>query len=158
LLILGDEMFIKVRRDTLIILLLAFILIASGRVMTYMSFAASSDVAQGVAISGVMIKGNDVVPTDSIRSNVYQSGLRPGSYIKGDTLVTDKRELPLNEAINNAKTFATMTTIPGTRLTPIVAADVKVDSTTGIVTVNVIEDWSNVQVNTTLTGSSKEVG
>jgi hypothetical protein len=24
--------------------------------------------------------------------------------------------------------------------------------------VNVIEDWSNVQVNTTLTGSSKEVG
>lgn len=150
-------MFIKVRRDTLIILLLAFMLIMSGRVMSYMSFAASSDVTQGVAVSGVMIKGNDVVPTDSIRSNIYQSGLRPGSYIKGDTLVTDKRELPLNEAINNAKNFAMLTTIPGTRLTPIVAADVKVDTTTGVVTVNVIEDWSNVQANSTpLVSSSSE--
>ncbi len=151
-------MFIKVRRDTLIILLLAFMLILSGRVMSYMSFAASPDVAQGVVITGIMIKGNDVVPTDSIRSNIYQSGLRPGSYIKGDTLVTDKRELPLNQAISNAQQFATMTTIPGTRLTPISAAYVKVDKATGSVTVNVIEDWSNVQVNSTVAGTSYATG
>lgn len=151
-------MFIKIRRDTLIILLLAFMLIVSGRVMSYMSFAASPASDQGIPISGVMIKGNNIVPTDSIRANIYQSGLRPGSYIKGDTLITDKRELPLNEAINNAKQFATLTTIPGTRLTPIIAADVKVDKTTGSVTVNVIEDWSNVQVNTTIASTSYGTG
>jgi hypothetical protein len=45
-------MFIKIRRDTLIILLLAFMLIFSGRVMTYMSYASSTDVGtQGVEIS-----------------------------------------------------------------------------------------------------------
>lgn len=150
-------MFIKIRRDTVIILLLAFMLIVSGRVMSYMSFAASTDVDQGVAISGVIIKGNDIVPTDSIRGNIYQSGFRPGSYIKGDTLVTTKRELPLSEAIANAKSFATLTTIPGTRLTPIVAADVKVDKEQGIVTVTVIEDFTNIQVNTTALSTSTEV-
>lgn len=145
----GDEMFIKIRRDTLIILLLAFMLIVSGRLMTYMSFASSTEVDQGIPVAGVIIKGNDIVPTDSIRSNVAAAGFIQGSYIKGDTLITNKREVPLNEAIENAKKFATLTTIPGTRLTPIVAADVKVDRQQGIITVNVIEDWSNVQVNTT---------
>ncbi len=149
-------MFIKIRRDTLIILFLAFLLIVSGRAMTYMSFAASSNTDQGIPISGVIIKGNDVVPTDSIRSNVAQAGFRSGSYIKGDTLVTGKRELPLNEAINNAKKFATMTTIPGTRLTPIVAADVQVDKEQGIVTVNVIEDFSNIQVTNPGTSTATE--
>lgn len=142
-------MFIKIRRDTLIILMLAFILIVSGRAMTYMSYATSTNVDQGIPIAGVIITGNDIVPTDSIRSNIAEAGFRTGSYIKGDTLVTDKRELPLSEAITNAQKFATLTTIPGTRLTPIVAAYVKVDKEQGIVTVNVIEDWSNVQVNTT---------
>ena len=88
-------MFIKIRRDTLIILMLAFLLIVSGRAMSYMSYATSTGSDQGVPISGVIIKGNDVVPTDSIRANIVQSGLRPGSYIKGETLVTGKRELPL---------------------------------------------------------------
>ena len=151
-------MFIKIRRDTLIILMLAFLLILSGRVMGYMAYAASTDTDQGIPITGVIIKGNDVVPTDSIRANIYQSGLRPGSYIKGDTLVTGKRELPLSEAITNAEKFATLTTIPGTRLTPIAAADVKVDTQSGSVTVNVIEDWSNVVVNTTATGTSYTSG
>ena len=151
------NMFIKIRRDTLIILMLAFLLILSGRVMSYMSYATSTDVDQGVPISGVIIKGNDVVPTDSIRSNIAQSGFRSGSYIKGDTLVTGKRELPLSEAIDNAKKFATLTTIPGTKLTPIVVADVKVDKEQGIVTVNVIEDFSNLQINATGGSSSNEV-
>jgi len=151
-------MFIKVRRDTLIILTLAFLLILSGRAMSYVSFAASPATDQGVPITGVMIKGNDIVPTDSIRANIYSSGLRPGSYINGDTLITDKRELPLSQAISNAQQFATLTTIPGTRLTPIVAADVKVDNTTGTVTVNVIEDWSSVVVNTTVAGTSYGTG
>jgi len=151
-------MFIKVRRDTLIILTLAFLLILSGRVMSYMSFAASPATDQGIPITGVMIKGNDIVPTDSIRANIYSSGLRPGSYINGDTIITDKRELPLNQAISNAEQFATLTTIPGTRLTPIVAANVKVDNTTGTVTVNVIEDWSSVVVNTSVAGASYGTG
>ncbi len=142
-------MFIKIRRDTLIILILAFMLIVSGRLMTYMSFASSTEVDQGIPISGVIIKGNDIVPTDSIRTNIAAAGFRQGSYIKGDTLVTNKRELPLNEAIESAKKFATLTTIPGTRLTPIVAADVKVDKEQGIVTVNVIEDFSNLKINNT---------
>ncbi|MEN4006046.1 MAG: hypothetical protein PQ964_01580 [Methanobacteriaceae archaeon] len=139
-------MFLKIRRDTLIILMLAYILIVSGRAMTYMSFATYTGSDQGIPISGVIIIGNDIVPTDSIRSNIAQAGFRSGSHIKGDTLVTGKRELPLNEAIENAKEFATFTTIPGTRLTPIVAADVKVDKEQGIVTVNVIESFSNLEI------------
>jgi len=137
-------MFLKIRRDTLIILLLAFALIFAGRLITYVAFASSSEVEQGVPIAGVIIKGNDIVPIESIRVNVANAGFRSGSYIKGDTLVTSKRTVPLNEAINNAKTFATMSTIPGTILEPIVAADVKVDKSTGIVTVNVIEDFSAI--------------
>ena len=48
-------MFIKIRRDTLIILLLAFILILCGRLITYVAFASSDDVMDGVPISGVII-------------------------------------------------------------------------------------------------------
>ncbi|KZX16242.1 hypothetical protein MBCUT_09780 [Methanobrevibacter cuticularis] len=137
---------IKIRRDTLIILLLAFILILSGRLITYIAFASSSELDQGVPISGIIIKGNDVVPIDSIRANVANSGLRSGSYIEGDILKTSKRELPLSEAIANAQEFATLTTIPGTKLQPIAAADVKVDKKTGIVTITVIEDFSTIDM------------
>lgn len=139
-------MFIKIRRDTLIILLLAFILILSGRLITYIAFASSTEVEDGVPISGIIIKGNDIVPIDSIRTNVANSGLRAGSYIKGDMLITSKRELSLNEAIKNAQEFATYTTIPGTKVQPIAAADVKVDKSTGIVTITVIEDFSTVDL------------
>ncbi|GAB6054819.1 hypothetical protein JCM15415_01350 [Methanobacterium movens] len=139
-------MFLKIRRDTLIILLLAFMLIVSGRLMTYMAFASSTEEADGVPISGIIIKGNDIVPLETIRSNMAGAGFRTGSYIKGDVLVTSRRELPLNEAISMAEEFVTLSTIPGTRVTPIVAADVKVDVKTGIVTVNVIEDFSTVDV------------
>ena len=139
-------MFLKVRRDTLIILLLAFMLIISGRLMTYMSYASSTGSDHGVAISGVIIKGNDIVPTEIIKANLANEGFRTGSYIQGDTLVTSKRKIPLSEAIENAKRAATYSPIPGTQVYPIVAADVKVDRQTGIVTVNVIEDFSNVVV------------
>ena len=140
-------MYIKIRRDTLIILLLAFMLIVSGRVMTYMSYASSTDVGdQGVQISGVMVKGNDIVPTDSIKSSLADVGFRSGSYIQGNTLVTSKRKVPLNEAIDNAKQAVMLTTIPGTQITPIVAADVEVNKDTGAVTVNVIEDFSNIHI------------
>ena len=140
-------MFIKIRRDTLIILLLAFMLILSGRVMTYMSYASSTDVGdQGVQISGIIVKGNDIVPLASIKSSLANVGFRSGSYIQGDTLVTSKRKVPLNEAIDNAKQAVMLTTIPGTQVTPIAAADVQVDNQTGIVTVNVIEDFSNIQI------------
>ena len=61
-------------------------------------------------------------------------------------MVTSKRKVPLNEAIENAREAAMLTTIPGTQITPIVAADVQVDKTTGIVTVNVIEDFSNIKI------------
>jgi len=139
-------MIIKIRRDTLIILLLAFMLILSGRVITYVSFASSIEVGDGVPISGIIIKGNDIVPIESIRANVANSGLRAGSYIQGDMLITTKRELSLDEAIKNAQEFATYTTIPGTKLQPIAAADVKVDKKTGIVTITVIEDFSTIDL------------
>jgi hypothetical protein len=142
-------MFIKVRRDTLIILMLAFILITSGRLMTYMSYASSTDTGNGVPIAGVIVQGNDIVPTDYIRANVAAVGFRTGSYIQGDTLITTKRQVPLDEALANARTAAMLSTIPGTKITPIKAADVKIDTTTGIVTINVIEDFNTVLVNQT---------
>nr|WP_319373109.1 hypothetical protein [uncultured Methanobacterium sp.] len=142
-------MFIKVRRDTLIILMLAFILITSGRLMSYMSYASSNGTDQGVEISGVIVKGNDIVPTESIRTNIANVGFRTGSYIQGDTLITSKRKVPLNEALENARQAAMLSTIPGTTLAPIKAADVQLDKSTGILTVNVIEDFSTVQVNST---------
>lgn len=142
-------MFIKVRRDTLIILMLAFILITSGRLMSYMSYASSNGTEDGVAISGVIVKGNDIVPSDSIKTNIANVGFRSGSYIQGDTLITSKRKVPLNEALENARQAAMLSTIPGTKVTPIKAIDVKLDKATGILTVNVIEDFSTVQINET---------
>ena len=139
-------MFIKIRRDTLIILLLAFMLILSGRLITYIAFASSPEVEEGIPIAGLIIKGNDIIPIDSIRTNVANSGLRSGSYINGDMLKTSKRELTLDEAIKNAQEFAMLSTIPGTKAQPIVAADVKVDRETGIVTVTVIEDFSTIDL------------
>lgn len=142
-------MFIKVRRDTLIILMLAFILITSGRLMSYMSYASTTETEQGIPIAGVIVKGNDIVPTDSIKTNVANVGFRSGSYIQGDTLITNKRKVPLNEALENARQAVMLSTIPGTKVTPIKAADVQVDKQTGIVTINVIEDFSTVQINET---------
>jgi hypothetical protein len=142
-------MFIKVRRDTLIILFLAFLLILSGRLMTYMAYASSTEADQGIPISGVIIKGNDIVPTDSIRANMAGVGFRTGSYIQGDTLITSKRKVPISEALENARQAALLSTIPGTSVTPIKAADVKLDNQTGILTVTVIEDFSIVEVKKT---------
>ena len=53
-------MFIKIRRDTLIILLLAFVLILCGRLITYVAFASSDDIGDGVPISGIIVKGNHI--------------------------------------------------------------------------------------------------
>ncbi|MDR3223220.1 MAG: hypothetical protein LBT66_05770 [Methanobrevibacter sp.] len=135
-------MFLKVRRDTLIILLLAFMLIFSGRLINYVSFASSYQDTDGIPITGIMIKGNDIVSIDVIKQNVANAGFRVGSYIKGNILITSKRSLPLDDAIRNAELYATMSTIQGTKLQPIVAADVKVDNQTGIVVVNVVEDFA----------------
>lgn len=142
-------MFIKVRRDTLIILMLAFILITSGRLMSYMSYASSTETEHGIPIAGVIVKGNDIVPTDSIKTNIANVGFRSGSYIQGDTLITSKRKVPLNEALENARQATMLSTLPGTTITPIKAVSVKLDKKTGILTVNVIEDFSTVQVNQT---------
>ena len=150
-------MFIKIRRDTLIILLLAFILIFCGRLITYVAFASSDEVNDGIAISGVIIKGNDIVPVDTIRSNVMQSGLRDGSVIYGDVLKTSVREVSLQDAIQTAQEFATRSTVPGTYVEPITAADVQVDKNTGVVTVTVIEDFSSVDMGNK-TSSNSSVG
>ena len=140
-------MFIKIRRDTLIILLLAFILILCGRLITYVAFASSVDVVNdGVPISGVIIKGNDIVPVDTIRYNIMQAGFRDGSTIYGDVLKTSKREVSLQDAIQTAQEFATRSTVPGTSVEPITAADVQVDKNTGVVTVTVIEDFSSIKL------------
>ena len=139
-------MFIKIRRDTLIILLLAFILIFCGRLITYVAYASSDEVNEGIPISGVIIKGNDIVPVDTIRANVMQAGFRDGSVIYGDVLKTSIREVSLQDAIQTAQEFATESTVPGTSVTPITAADVQVDKNTGVVTVTVIEDFSSVEI------------
>lgn len=139
-------MFIKIRKDTLIILLLAFILILCGRLITYAAYASSAEVEEGVPISGVIIKGNDIVPTDTIRANIESSGLRAGSYIDGDILRTSKRELPISEAIANAKSFVKLSTLPGTTIAPIAGVDIQVDKKSGLVTVTVIEDFSTIDI------------
>lgn len=139
-------MFIKIRRDTLIILLLAFMLILCGRLITYVAFASSDEIHDGIAISGVIIKGNYVVPVDTIRSNVMQAGFRDGSVIYGDVLKTSKREVSLQDALQTAQEFAKQSTVPGTSVQPITAADVQVDKNTGVVTVTVIEDFSSVDL------------
>ena len=139
-------MFIKIRRDTMIILLLAFILIVCGRLITYVAFSASDEVNEGVPIAGVIVKGNDIVPVETIRSNVMQAGFRDGSVIYGDILKTSKREVSLQDAIQSAQEFARDSTVPGTSVEPITAADVQVDKNTGIVTVTVIEDFSSVEL------------
>lgn len=127
--------------------MLAFILITSGRLMSYMSYASSTESEQGIPIAGVIVKGNDIVPTDSIRTNIANVGFRTGSYIQGNTLITSKRKVPLNEALENARQAAMLSTVPGTKATPIKAVDVKLDKQTGILTVNVIEDFSTVEIN-----------
>ena len=136
-------MFIKIRRDTLIILLLAFILILCGRLIN-----------DGIPISGVIIKGNDIVPVDTIRYNVMQAGFRDGSVIYDDILKTSKREVSLQDAIQTAQEFATRSTVPGTSVQPITAADVQVDKNTGVVTVTVIEDFSSVELENKTKGVS----
>ncbi|MBQ6511458.1 hypothetical protein [Methanobrevibacter sp.] len=146
-------MFIKIRRDTLIILLLAFILIVCGRLVTYVAFASSDEMDNGIPISGIIIKGNDIVPIDTIRANVMQAGFRDGSVIYGDILKTSIREVSLQDAIQTAQEFAKESTVPGTSITPITAADVQVDKNTGVVTVTVIEDFSSVELeNKSVTG------
>lgn len=147
-------MFIRVRRDTLIILILAFILILSGRAMSYVAFASSNSTDDGVPISGVMIKGNDIIPTSTIKSNVEAAGFRDGSYISGNTLVTSQRQLLLDDAKANAEQLVKKSTIPGTSIAPINAVSVQVDTTTGNVVVTVIEDFSLLQVNVTNNTSS----
>lgn len=147
-------MFIKVRRDTLMILLLAFLLILCGRIITYVAYASSPEVDQGVPIAGIIVKGNDIIPIDTIRENVQAAGFRDTSYIKGDMLVTSKRTLPLSEAISNAQKFACKSTVPGTTLQPIAAADVSVDRNTGIVTVTVIEDFSTIPISNTTSANN----
>ena len=55
----------------------------------------------------------------------------------------------MNEALENARQAAMLSTLPGTTVAPIKAVDVKLDKNTGILTVNVVEDFSTVQVNQT---------
>ena len=148
-------MFIKIRRDTLIILLLAFLLILCGRLITYVAFASSEDITDGVPISGIIIKGNDIVPVDTIRYNVMQVGFRDGSIIYDDILKTSKREVSLQDAIQTAQDFATRSTVPGTSVEPITAADVQVDKNTGVVTVTVIEDFSSVEFDEKTSGENQ---
>ena len=57
-----------------------------------------------------------------------------------------QRNVPMNEALNNAREAAKLSTIPGTSVMPIKAVDVKLNKETGILTVNVIEDFSTVEV------------
>ena len=120
-------------------------MILCGRLITYVAFASSDEIGDGVPISGIIVKGNDIVPVDTIRLNVMQAGFRDGSIIYGDILKTSKREVSLKDAIQTAQEFVKESTVPGTAVTPITSADVQVDKNTGIVTVTVIEDFKSVK-------------
>ena len=132
-------MYIKVRRDTLVILILAFILILSGRLMTYVAFASSESTGDDVPIAGIMVKGNDIIPTSTIKANVEAAGFRSNSTINGNTLITSQRQLLLSDAQQNAAEMVKKSTIPGTSIAPINAVDVQVDTKTGNVVVTVVE-------------------
>ncbi len=147
-------LFIKVRRDTLIILILAFILIISGRAMSYVAFATSDSADNDVPIAGIMVKGNDIIPTSTIKANVESAGFRSGSYIDGNTLVTSQRQLLLSDAKANAAEMVKKSTILGTSIAPINAVDVQVDTKTGNVVVTVVEDFSILQKNITNSSNS----
>lgn len=147
-------MFLKVRKDTIIILILAFILILSGRAMSYVAFASSDNSGDDVPIAGIMVKGNDIIPTSTIKANVEAAGFRSTSYIDGNTLVTTQRQLLLSDAKQNAAQMVKKSTIPGTSIAPINAVDVQVDTKTGNVVVTVVEDFSILQKNATNTSSS----
>lgn len=140
-------MYIKVRRDTLVILILAFILILSGRLMTYVAFASSENTGDEVPIAGIMVKGNDIIPTSTIKANVEAAGFRSNSTINGNTLITSQRQLLLSDAQQNAAEMVKKSTIPGTSIAPINAVDVQVDTKTGNVVVTVVEDFSVLQKN-----------
>ena len=140
-------MYIKVRRDTLVILILAFILILSGRLMTYVAFASSESTGDDVPIAGIMVKGNDIIPTSTITANVEAAGFRSNSTINGNTLITSQRQLLLSDAQQNAAEMVKKSTIPGTSIAPINAVDVQVDTKTGNVVVTVVEDFSVLQKN-----------
>ncbi|MCI5867322.1 MAG: hypothetical protein SOZ23_02875 [Methanosphaera sp.] len=140
-------MYIKVRRDTLVILILAFILILSGRLMTYVAFASSESTGDDVPIAGIMVKGNDIIPTSTIKANVEAAGFRSNSTINGNTLITSQRQLLLSDAQQNAAEMVKKSTIPGTSIAPINAVDVQVDTKTGNVVVTVVEDFSVLQKN-----------
>ena len=71
-----------------------------------------------------------------------QAGFRDGSVIYGDVLKTSKREVSLQDAIQTAQEFATRSTVPGTSVQPITAADVQVDKNTGVV-----EGWTTSAMN-----------
>ena len=140
-------MYIKVSRDTLVILILAFILILSGRLMTYVAFASSESPGDDVPIAGIMVKGNDIIPTSTIKANVEAAGFRSNSTINGNTLITSHRQLLLSDAQQNAAEMVKKSTIPGTSIAPINAVDVQVDTKTGNVVVTVVEDFSVLQKN-----------
>ena len=95
------------------------------------------DVAAGRELADLVIKNCKVV-------DVYNSEI-----IHGDILKTSKKEVSLQDAIQTAQEFAKRSTVPGTSVAPISAADVQVDKNTGIVTVTVIEDFSSVELKNT---------
>ena len=115
--------------------------------MTYVAFASSESTGDDVPIAGIMVKGNDIIPTSTIKANVEAAGFRSNSTINGNTLITSQRQLLLSDAQQNAAEMVKKSTIPGTSIAPINAVDVQVDTKTGNVVVTVVEDFSVLQKN-----------
>lgn len=124
--------------------------------MTYTAFATTNTTDEGVPVGGIMVKGNDIISTSTIKANVEAAGFRDGSYINGTTLTTSQRQLLLSDAITNAEEQVKKSTIPGTSIAPISTVDIQVDTNTGNVVVTVVEDFSLLQTNNTTTNSSEE--
>ncbi|WP_148688892.1 hypothetical protein [Methanopyrus sp. SNP6] len=131
-----------VSRRNLVIMLMGALLLSIGRIAEYTAWAARPVPKQeGLRIIGIDVVGCDFLPEEVIRSNVMASGLRPGSVIKGGTLITPEgKKIPLHEAIRRARIYAMRSVIPGTKIKPIRSVQITIKRS-GVVVVRVIEDY-----------------
>ncbi|WP_457614299.1 hypothetical protein [Methanopyrus sp.] len=133
---------LSLSRRNLAIMLMGALLFSIGRIAEYTAWAARPVPKQeGLKIVGIDVIGCDFLPEEVVRNNVMASGLRPGSVIKGGTLITPEgKKIPLREAIRKAKIYAMKSVIPGTKIKPIKSVQITIKQS-GVVVVRVIEDY-----------------
>ncbi len=133
---------INLSRRSIAVILLGALLFSLGRLAEYTAWAAKPlPKKTGLKIVGVDVIGCDFLPPDVVRKNVEASGLRPGSVIKGNVVITPNgKKIPLPKALRLAKIYAKLSVIPGTKIKPIRKVHIKIKKS-GIVVVRVVEDY-----------------